>query len=278
MKARQQFRAPKKLKLRDEDAGATPLRDVAEREAVGKDEIKQRERDMTIELTRQIAVCQDMMYAQRKHKLLLVLQGMDTSGKDGTVRALFSEINPMGLRGVRFKPPSSDELAHDYLWRVHSQVPEQGEIAIFNRSHYEDVLITRVQSMIDEKECKRRYAHIRDFERMLAETGTVIVKIFLHLSRDEQRKRLQARIDDPQKQWKFDHNDVVQRQMWDQYMDAYERAIEATDADHAPWYIIPADSKVHRNLLVSSVLLEVMASLKMSYPEPDPQLTGLQVE
>ena len=278
MKARQRFRAPGKVKLRDDDAGATPLRNPAEREAIGKDEIKQRERDATIELTRQIAVCQDMMYAQRKHKLLLVLQGMDTSGKDGTVRALFSEINPMGLRGVRFMAPSLEELAHDYLWRVHSQVPEKGEIAIFNRSHYEDVLVTRVQDMIDEKECKRRYAHIRDFERMLAETGTVIVKIFLHISKDEQRKRLQARIDDPEKQWKFDHNDVVQREKWDQYMDAYERAIEATDADHAPWYIIPADSKVHRNLLVSSVLLEVMQSLKMAYPEPDPQLTGMKVE
>ena len=278
MKARQRFRAPGKVKLRDDDAGATPLRDPAEREAIGKEEIKQRERDATIELTRQIAVCQDMMYAQRKHKLLLVLQGMDTSGKDGTVRALFSEINPMGLRGVRFMAPSLQELAHDYLWRVHSQVPEKGEIAIFNRSHYEDVLVTRVQDMIDEKECKRRYAHIRDFERMLAETGTVIVKIFLHISKDEQRKRLQARIDDPEKQWKFDHNDVVQREKWDQYMDAYERAIEATDADHAPWYIIPADSKVHRNLLVSSVLLEVMQSLKMAYPEPDPRLTGMKVE
>ena len=278
MKARQQFRAPGKVKLRDDDAGATPLRDPVEREAIGKDEIKQRERDATIELTRQIAVCQDMMYAQRKHKLLLVLQGMDTSGKDGTVRALFGEINPMGLRGVRFMAPSHQELAHDYLWRVHSQVPEKGEIAIFNRSHYEDVLITRVQDMIDEKECKRRYAHIRDFERMLAETGTVIVKIFLHISKDEQRKRLQARIDDPEKQWKFDHNDVVQREKWDQYLDAYERAIEATDADHAPWFIIPADSKVHRNLLVSSVLLEVMQSLKMAYPEPDPQLTGMKVE
>ena len=278
MKARQQFRAPGKVKLRDDDAGATPLRDPVEREAISKDEIKQRERDATIELTRQIAVCQDMMYAQRKHKLLLVLQGMDTSGKDGTVRALFGEINPMGLRGVRFMAPSHQELAHDYLWRVHSQVPEKGEIAIFNRSHYEDVLITRVQDMIDEKECKRRYAHIRDFERMLAETGTVIVKIFLHISKDEQRKRLQARIDDPEKQWKFDHNDVVQREKWDQYLDAYERAIEATDADHAPWFIIPADSKVHRNLLVSSVLLEVMQSLKMAYPEPDPQLTGMKVE
>ncbi len=277
MPARERFRAPKNVKLRDDDAGDTPLRDPDQRDALGKQAIKLHERDATVELTRQIARLQDMMYAQRKHKLLLVLQGMDTSGKDGTVRALFSEINPMGLRGVGFKAPSPDELAHDFLWRVHSQVPATGEIAIFNRSHYEDVLITRVQGMIDEKECKRRYAHIRDFERMLAETGTVIVKVFLHISKDEQRKRLQARIDDPDKQWKFDHNDVVQREKWDDYMRAYERAIEATDADHAPWYIIPADSKVHRNLLVSCVLLEVMESLKMSYPEPDPQLSGLTI-
>ena len=277
MNARQQLRAPAKVKLLEDAAGATPLRDPAERDTLGKDAIKQRERDAAAELTQQIAACQDMMYAQRKHKLLLVLQGMDTSGKDGTVRALFSAINPMGLRGVGFKAPSPDELAHDYLWRVHSQVPAKGEIVIFNRSHYEDVLITRVQGMIDEEECKRRYAHIRDFERMLAETGTVIVKIFLHISKDEQRERLQARIDDPEKQWKFDPNDVVQRQKWDGYMDAYERAITATDADHAPWYIIPADSKVHRNLLVSTLLLEVMQSLNMAYPEPDPALTGTKI-
>jgi PPK2 family polyphosphate:nucleotide phosphotransferase len=202
---------------------------------------------------------------------------MDTSGKDGTIRALFSQINPMGLRGVTFKAPSSSELAHDYLWRVHQQVPVSGEIAIFNRSHYEDVLITIVQDMIDEKECKRRYAHIRDFERMLAETGTVIVKIFLHISKDEQRKRLQERLDDPEKQWKFDEGDIVQRKKWDAYQRAYERAIMATDADHAPWYIIPADSKTHRNLLISTLLLEIMQGLKLSFPEPDPRLSKLKI-
>ena len=278
MKAREKFRAPSTVKLREEDAGNTPLRESADRDTLSKDDIKQRERTTTAELTAHIAVCQEMLYAQRKQKLLIVLQGMDTSGKDGTVRAMFSQINPMGLRGVTFKAPNDDELAHDYLWRVHRQVPAKGEIALFNRSHYEDVLITRVQDMIDEKECKRRYAQICDFERMLSETGTVIVKIFLHISKDEQRKRLQERLDDPDKQWKFDENDLVQRKKWDAYMRAYERAIMATDADHAPWYIIPADSKTHRNLLISTLLLEVMQSMKLSFPPPDPRLSKLKVE
>ena len=277
MKARERFRAPAELKLRDDDAGDMPLRDAKAREKLSKDEIKQQERDTTANLVAHIAQLQEMLYAQRQRKLLVVLQGMDTSGKDGTIRALFSQINPMGLRGVTFKAPSIDELAHDFLWRVHSQVPAIGEITIFNRSHYEDVLITIVQDMIDEKECKRRYAHIRDFERMLAETGTVIVKIFLHISKDEQRKRLQERLDDPEKQWKFDDGDILQRKKWDQYQRAYENAIMATDADHAPWYVIPADSKTHRNLLVSTLLLEVMQGLKLSFPVTDPRLSKLKV-
>ncbi|MFL6659770.1 MAG: PPK2 family polyphosphate kinase [Massilia sp.] len=278
MKARIHFRAADKVKLRDADAGATPLRDHEAAKSLSRDEVKQHERALTAELTTEIAACQEMLYAQRKHKLLIVLQGMDTAGKDGTIRALFSQINPMGLRGVTFKAPNLNELAHDYLWRVHSEVPAAGEITIFNRSHYEDVLITRVQDMIDEKECKRRYGHIRDFERMLAETGTVVVKIFLHISKEEQRKRLQERIDDPAKQWKFDENDLVQRKKWDAYMGAYERAIMATDADHAPWYVIPADSKTHRNLLISTLLLEILKGLKLKLPEPDPRLSKLKVE
>ncbi len=248
-----------------------------DKDALSKDEIKRVEREQTLELTARIARLQEMLYAGHRHKLLIVLQGMDTSGKDGTVRSLFSQINPIGLRAVGFKAPTEVELAHDYLWRVHPHVPGKGDVAIFNRSHYEDVLITRVQDMIDEKECKRRYAHIRDFERMLAETGTVIVKIFLHISKDEQRKRLQERLDDPEKQWKFDEGDIVQRKKWDDYQRAYERAIMATDADHAPWYIIPADSKTHRNLLISTLLLEVMQGLKLAFPEPDPRLSKMKI-
>ena len=279
MKARDLFRAPKKVKIRDEEAGATPLRDAdaALIKDLGKDALKQRDRDKTAELAAEIATLQEMLYAQRKHKLLIVLQGMDTSGKDGTVSALFKDINPMGLNAVAFKAPTPVELAHDFLWRVHQHVPAWGEITIFNRSHYEDVLITLVQKMIDEKEGKRRYQHINDFERMLTETGTVIVKIFLHISKDEQRKRLQARIDDPDKQWKFDPNDVVQRERWDDYQRAYEAAISATDCDSAPWYIVPADSKPQRDLAIASLLLEILQELKLTYPAPNPALSGMKI-
>lgn len=274
--ARDRFRAGKNLKVRDEDAKDKPMRDGNNGDS--KSVVKQDERELTLQLTDQIAVLQEMLYAQRKHKILLVLQGMDTSGKDGTITALFNRINPMGLRAVGFKAPSAAELAHDFLWRIHPHVPVAGEIAIFNRSHYEDVLITVVQGMIDDKECKRRYQHILDFERMLAETGTIIVKVFLHISKEEQRQRLQERLDDPDKQWKFDPNDLVQRKKWDEYQLAYERAIVATDTDHAPWYVIPADSKTQRNLLISTLLLEIMQDLKLSYPKPDPALSKLKVE
>lgn len=277
MKTSERFRARKNLKLRDEGASDTPLRDPAAGESLSKDDIKQRERETTTQQTARIARFQEMLFAQNKHRLLIVLQGMDTAGKDGTVRTLFSQINPVGLRAVPFKAPTEEEAAHDFLWRAHRLVPANGEIAIFMRSHYEDVLVTRVQELIDDRECKRRYAHIADFERMLSETGTVIVKLFLHISREEQRKRLQARLDDPEKQWKFDDNDILQRKRWDEYHRAYERAICATDADHAPWYVIPSDSKTHRNLLVSTLLLELMEGLKLSYPDPDPRLSKLKI-
>jgi len=276
MKLSERLRAAKTVTLREEDAASTPLRDTSGKKS--KDDIKAAERAAAGQATANMARLQEMLYAQRKHKLLLVLQGMDTPGKDGTVRSLFNGINPIGLRVVQFKAPTDVELAHDFLWRVHHQVPVKGEIAIFNRSHYEDVLITLVQGMIDEKECKRRYAHIRDFERMLAETGTVIVKVFLHISKDEQRARLQERLDDPEKQWKFDEHDIVQRKRWDAYQRAYESAIAATDADCAPWYIVPADSKTHRNLLISNLLLEVMEGLKLAFPKPDPALSKLKIE
>ena len=272
---REQLRADSKLKLSEDAAAKTPLRDPDSK--LSKSQIKEQERELTVKLTDQIAVLQEMLYAQRKHKVLLVLQGMDTAGKDGTVRALFSQINPMGLRSVGFKAPTPAELDHDFLWRIHPHVPGWGEIAIFNRSHYEDVLITVVQDLIDGPECKRRYSHIRDFERMLGETGTLIVKIFLHLSKEEQRKRLQERLDDPDKQWKFDPNDLVQRKKWDDYQRAYEKAIVATDCDNAPWYVVPADSKTHRNLLIATLLLETLEDLKLSYPEADPKLSKLKV-
>jgi PPK2 family polyphosphate:nucleotide phosphotransferase len=277
MNVRERFRAPKKLTLRDEDAGATPLRE--KNGNGGKNGgAKQRERALTDELIGQVAHFQEMLYASRKQKLLVILQGMDTSGKDGTTRVLFSQISPMGLQATGFAAPTERERAHDFLWRIHQHVPSNGQIAVFNRSHYEDVLVPRVQGDIDGKETKRRYAHIRDFERMLSESGTTVIKLFLHISKDEQKKRLQERLDDPEKHWKFDPTDLEVRAQWDAYQRAYEDAIQATDADHAPWYIVPADSKTHRNLIVAHLLLETMQDMKLSWPAPKVDLSAIKVE
>ncbi len=206
---------------------------------------------------------QDMLYAARKHKVLVVLQGMDTSGKDGTVRGVFRAFDPLGVRAVSFKAPTANELARDYLWRIHLQVPVSGEIVIFNRSHYEDVLITRVHGWISETECEQRYRHIRAFEEQLIETGTTIVKCFLHISKDEQKRRLEERLADPQKHWKFDPKDLAERGYWDAYTDAYEKAIAATATREAPWYVIPADSKSHRNLAVAEILHDTMTRMRL---------------
>jgi PPK2 family polyphosphate:nucleotide phosphotransferase len=278
MNARERFRAPKDLSLRDEDAGLTPLREKSEKNGEKNGGAKQRERALTAELIGEVAHFQEMLFASRKQKLLLILQGMDTSGKDGTTRALFSQISPMGLQATGFAAPTERERAHDYLWRVHAHVPGNGQIAVFNRSHYEDVLVPRVLGDIDGKETKRRYAHIRDFERMLAETGTTIVKVFLHISKDEQKKRLQERLDDPEKHWKFDPTDLAVREQWDAYQRAYEDAINATNAGHAPWYIVPADSKTHRNLIVAHLLLETMQAMKLSWPAPKADLSTVKVD
>ena len=275
--ARQRFRAPAKLKLRDQDADDSTFSSRAANPKLGKSKAKALDIERTVALIDRIAALQDKLYAQRDQKVLLVLQGMDTAGKDGTVRAMFSRISPLGLRAVGFRVPTENEAAHDYLWRVHQHVPVKGEIAIFNRSHYEEVLITRVQGLIAEDECKRRYAQIRDFERMLAETGTVIIKVFLHISKEEQRQRLQERLDDPDKQWKFNPDDIKQRSKWDDYQRAYEKAIRETDAPHAPWYIVPANSKTHRNLVVASLLLETLEGMDLHYPPPHPDLSSFTV-
>lgn len=276
MKALERFRAPKDLVLKDAAAGATPLRDD-DHDKLTHSEIKANERKLTAELTAVVNKLQQKLFASKEHKLLLVLQGMDTAGKDGTVRSLFSRINPMGLRAAGFVAPTLDERAHDFLWRVHPHVPAKGEIAIFNRSHYEDVLVPRVTGDLKDKECARRYAQIRDFERMLVETGTTIVKVFLHISKDEQRARLQARLDDPEKHWKFDPNDLVARAKWDDYQRAYADAISATDTDDAPWYIVPADSKTHRNLIIAHLLLDTMQGMALHWPEPKADLANLTI-
>ena len=225
-----------------------------------------------------MAKLQEKLYAAREQKLLLILQGMDTSGKDGTVRALFSQINPMGLHATGFVAPTEKEKAHDFLWRVHARVPAKGEIGIFNRSHYEDVLVPRVLGTLNGKDLERRYAHIRDFERMLAETGTTVMKVFLHISKDEQRERLQARLDDPEKHWKFDPADLVARDKWDVYREAYADAINATDAGHAPWYVVPADSKTHRNLIIAHLMLETMQGMKLEWPAPKADMAKVRID
>ncbi|UBM11182.1 polyphosphate kinase 2 family protein [Cupriavidus metallidurans] len=221
---------------------------------------------------------QDIFYAEHRRKLLFILQGMDTSGKDGTVRSVFRNFDPLGVRVASFKAPTAEELARDYLWRVHLQVPRQGEIAIFNRSHYEDVLITRVHGWIDDEECERRFRQIRAFEEMLTETGTTIIKCFLHISKAEQKRRLEDRIADPQKHWKFDMQDLAEREYWKEYQQRYEAAIAATATPACPWYIVPADSKSHRNLMVAEILADVFHKLKPSYPPPKPELAKVTVE
>jgi len=225
----------------------------------------------------QLETLQELLFAEGKHKLLVVLQAMDTAGKDSTIRYVFQGADPLGVKVASFKAPTPYELARDYLWRVHHHVPGAGEIAIFNRSHYEDVLVTRVNGRIDAAECKRRYRQINDFERMLAETGTTILKFYLHISKDEQKKRLEERRDIPEKQWKFHTGDLTVRAQWDDYMDAYEAALSATSTDHAPWHVIPANNKLARNLLVSGLLIEALEDMKMRYPEPEPGISDIEI-
>lgn len=239
---------------------------------------KAEEKERLRGLSERIDRLQDMLYADGRHRLLVVLQGMDTSGKDGTIRHVFSQVDPLGVRVAAFKAPTDEEKAHGFLWRVHRHVPRRGEIAIFNRSHYEDVLIVRVRGWIDGEECRRRYGQINDFERMLAEHGTTILKFFLHISKDEQRRRLQERIDRPDKRWKFDSGDLAERLLWDDYQRAYEDAIAATSTPWAPWRVVPANSKTNRNLAISMALLRAMEGMDLEYPEPKEDLEGVVVE
>jgi PPK2 family polyphosphate:nucleotide phosphotransferase len=213
---------------------------------------------------------QERLYASHERKLLVVLQGMDTSGKDGTIRHVMRGFNPQGTRVVSFRKPSEEELDHDFLWRVHAKVPARGEVVVFNRSHYEDVLVVRVHNLVPKTVWKKRYDQINEFERMLFESGTTIVKFFLHIGFGEQRKRLQARLDDPKKCWKFQHGDLEERKFWKDYMQAYEDALVKTSTDWAPWYIIPANQKWYRNHLIGSILVETVDRMHLEYPKCQP--------
>jgi PPK2 family polyphosphate:nucleotide phosphotransferase len=212
---------------------------------------------------------QKLLYAQNKHRLLVVLQAMDTGGKDGCIKSVFSRIDPQGVHVSSFKAPSADELSHDFLWRIHAKVPSTGQMVIFNRSHYEDIIAVRVKKIFPEAVWKRRQRHVVEFERMLAEEGTTIVKIFLHISKEEQKKRLESRLQNPEKLWKFNPDDLADRARWDDFMVAYEEVIGHTASDHAPWYIIPADRKWYRNLCVAQILVDTLKKLNMQYPSVD---------
>lgn len=221
---------------------------------------------------------QDLFFADKRYKLLVLLQGTDTSGKDGTIRAVFSRTSPLGVHTVGWKAPSEEERAHDYLWRIHRQMPGAGETMIFNRSHYEDVLVPVVQGWITPGQTTQRFAHINAFERLLAETGTVILKFMLHISFEEQGQRLQERVDDPTKRWKFSMGDLAVRKQWADYQKAYEALLGATSTPWAPWTVVPADSKTHRNLMVATLVRDKLKSLDLRYPPDDPALAGLKIE
>jgi PPK2 family polyphosphate:nucleotide phosphotransferase len=215
---------------------------------------------------------QDALYAEGRRALLIVLQGRDTSGKDGTIRKVFGPLDPLGIAITSFKAPTPVELAHDYLWRVHQAVPPKGTIGVFNRSHYEDVLVVRVHELVPKSVWRPRYEQIKAFERLLTENDVTILKFFLHISRDEQRERLLARLDDPTKHWKFSAGDLGERDRWDAYTAAYEEALARTSAPDAPWYVVPADKKYVRDLLVAQVVVDTLERMDPKYPGPPEDL------
>jgi PPK2 family polyphosphate:nucleotide phosphotransferase len=220
---------------------------------------------------------QTALWAESEQKLLIVLQAMDTGGKDGTIRKVFGGVNPQGVRVWGFGVPTEWEMAHDYLWRIHEHTPGNGGIVIFNRSHYEDVLVVRVKGLVPEERWRRRYDHIVAFERLLADEGTTVVKFYLHISKEEQRQRLEARLQEPDKRWKFNPGDLEDRKLWDDFQEAYEEAITRTSTEHAPWYVIPADRKWYRDLAVASVLIETLERMDPRFP-PEPDLDGVVIE
>jgi len=220
--------------------------------------------------TERLRGLQQVMWAEHKHALLIVLQAMDAGGKDGTIRHVMRGVNPQGCQVTGFKVPTKEELDHDYLWRVHKATPRRGHIGIFNRSHYEDVLVVRVHELVPPEVWQPRYEQINHFEKLLTDTGTTILKFFLHISREEQKERFEARLADPHKNWKFSLGDVKKREHWDEYMRAYEDALSRCSTPWAPWYIIPADRKWYRNLVISQIIVETLEKLDMHYPPPLP--------
>jgi PPK2 family polyphosphate:nucleotide phosphotransferase len=256
-----------KLDLSDIDPQATPEYSGDKESSVAR----------IAELNRRLEELQELLYAEGKHRVLVVLQAMDAGGKDGTIRKVFDGVNPSGVKAPSFKKPTEPELARDYLWRVHPHVPADGELVIFNRSHYEDVLVVRVLDLVEKDRWRKRYRHIVEFERMLADEGTTIVKIYLHISKDEQRERLQARLEEPAKNWKFEKGDLAMRERWGDFMAAFEEALEETSTEHAPWYVVPANRKWYRNVAVLEIMVQTLESLNMSFPPADPDIATITI-
>ena len=242
----------------------------------GKQESETAAKEDTERYTRMLASQQALLYAESKHSVLVVLQAMDAGGKDGAIKHVFSSVNPQGVRVARFNRPTALESAHDFLWRVHPHAPAFGEIAIFNRSHYEDVLIARVHKLVNKATWTERYRHIRDFESLLTEKKTTILKFFLHISKDEQLARFTQRLNDPERNWKISESDYTERDLWDKYMEAYQQAIAATSTREAPWYVIPSNHKWFRNLAVSQIMADTIGDLNLAFPPPSVNLADIR--
>jgi PPK2 family polyphosphate:nucleotide phosphotransferase len=220
---------------------------------------------------------QRMLFAERRHRLLVILQGLDGSGKDGTVRNVFSGIDPHGLRVVSFKSPTPHELDRDFLWRIHREVPSCGEMVVFNRSHYEDIVAVKVKNLAPRTVWEKRFDHVVNFERLLMDEGTTILKFFLHISRDEQRRRLQARLENPDKHWKFHPDDIADSKRWPEFTEAYEEVIARTGTEGAPWFIIPGNRKWYRNVAVATIVRDALAKLELKFPPPAWDLRGVEI-
>lgn len=256
-----------KIKLKDIDPSDT-----------GQFKHKKEVKELVAHNIERLAELQNILYAENKHALLIILQAMDAGGKDGTIRSIMSGVNPQGVQVTSFKKPTAEELSHDFLWRIHRAVPPLGMIGIFNRSHYEDVLVVRVHNLVARSVWEKRYDQINDFERLLADNGVTILKFYLHISKDEQKKRLEARLDQPHKRWKFNPADLAERARWDDYMQAFETAFNQCSTESAPWYIVPANKKWYRNLVISQQIVETLAGLNLKYPEPAADLDDIVIE
>jgi len=261
-------------KYRVHGKGKISLKDFDPNDSSEFDGKKKAGKEALLKVNKDIEILQEQMFAEGKRRLIVLVQAMDTAGKDGVIRHVFDGVNPSGVRVAAFKTPTPIELSHDYLWRIHKQTPGKGEIVIFNRSHYEDVLVVRVHNLVPKEVWSKRFDHINDFEKLLVDEGTTIVKFFLLIDLEEQAGRFLARVEDPTKQWKFNPGDLEERKLWPQYMEAYEDVLNKTSTAYAPWYVIPSNKKWYRNLLIANILRDTLKGFKMGYPEPPADLEG----